>query len=552
MAFAKLSGSLLESRDAPAVRALLQNDSEPGVAPGSEERAGPPADHDAIDEIIPGLIDDAHLYAELRDRVAANDQDGVARVFGELVRAGWPISEISGVVESLSSRLHDNEAPEANGSPLEEPPRQSAGFSFEQALPDATTDPSVTAETRRDDATAARPAPGNGDAVHGEWPQPGVGSELGDGAAAPAGQYAAWAVGPAPRLDSDGAGAVTALSEPEHAQVSDTPTAAACVRERSDYASTVAEGEPGDDNFDSHAVAPASPRQRLPLSRAPVAAALAAAVGILGAGIFLLMQPSARDSATRADRPSIASANLPAVEAAAAEHQPNPVVPRAGAIETPSQVAATPATLAPATPPAMIAPVVPDKRTSDRPEPKPAATAPEGLDGKVSANAASPVDGSGRAASLQPVAPAAPVGPADRAEPKAAVSSLEPPKHTAVSDRVGPDGSAPAAPPASHPVSERPKEPSTASVETASFLQRGDRLFGVGDIASARLFYERAADAGDSQAALRLGETYDPAFLQRAQLRVPGDRALAVFWYGRARELGADEAEILLKSMQTR
>jgi TPR repeat protein len=101
-------------------------------------------------------------------------------------------------------------------------------------------------------------------------------------------------------------------------------------------------------------------------------------------------------------------------------------------------------------------------------------------------------------------------------------------------------------------VSERPKEPPTASVETASFLQRGDRLFGVGDIASARLFYERAADAGDSQAALRLGETYDPAFLQRAQLRVPGDRVLAVFWYGRARELGADEAEILLKSMQTR
>ena len=83
-------------------------------------------------------------------------------------------------------------------------------------------------------------------------------------------------------------------------------------------------------------------------------------------------------------------------------------------------------------------------------------------------------------------------------------------------------------------------------------LERGDRLFGVGDIASARLFYERAADAGDAQAALRLGGTYDPAFLQRAQLRLPGDPKLAVFWYRRAQELGAGEAQLLLSGMQTR
>lgn len=89
-------------------------------------------------------------------------------------------------------------------------------------------------------------------------------------------------------------------------------------------------------------------------------------------------------------------------------------------------------------------------------------------------------------------------------------------------------------------------------VDTAPLLERGDRLFGTGDVASARLFYERAADAGNSQAALRLGETYDPAFLQRAQLRLAGDRGLAIFWYGRARELGADEADILLKGMQSR
>ncbi len=92
------------------------------------------------------------------------------------------------------------------------------------------------------------------------------------------------------------------------------------------------------------------------------------------------------------------------------------------------------------------------------------------------------------------------------------------------------------------------------SVPNASvFLERGDALFGVGDVSSARLFYERAADAGDGQAALRLGETYDPTFLERAKLRaVQGDAAAAIFWYRRARELGVAEAEILLRGIQTK
>src|SRR5580700_9298763 len=89
------------------------------------------------------------------------------------------------------------------------------------------------------------------------------------------------------------------------------------------------------------------------------------------------------------------------------------------------------------------------------------------------------------------------------------------------------------------------------NADVSILLNRGDALFGAGDLASARLFYQRAAEAGNGQAALRLGNTYDPAFLERAQLRVHGDRALALFWYQRARELGASEAEILLKGVQT-
>jgi len=86
--------------------------------------------------------------------------------------------------------------------------------------------------------------------------------------------------------------------------------------------------------------------------------------------------------------------------------------------------------------------------------------------------------------------------------------------------------------------------------QVAALLGRGDVLFSAGDIASARLFYQRAAEAGDAGAAIRLGETYDPVFLLRTHLNgVRGDTAAAAHWYGRARELGAPDADILLSGI---
>lgn len=88
--------------------------------------------------------------------------------------------------------------------------------------------------------------------------------------------------------------------------------------------------------------------------------------------------------------------------------------------------------------------------------------------------------------------------------------------------------------------------------EVAALLARGDALSGSGDIVSARLCYERAADGGNAQAALRLGETYDPAFLARAHLNgVRGDATAAARWYRNALALGAVEAETLLKAVAT-
>jgi len=84
--------------------------------------------------------------------------------------------------------------------------------------------------------------------------------------------------------------------------------------------------------------------------------------------------------------------------------------------------------------------------------------------------------------------------------------------------------------------------------DVATLRARGDELLSTGDVTSGRLLYERAAVAGDAQAAIRLGATYDPKFISEVPLRgVRGDMAVALDWYRRARNLGAVEAEALLR-----
>jgi hypothetical protein len=100
-------------------------------------------------------------------------------------------------------------------------------------------------------------------------------------------------------------------------------------------------------------------------------------------------------------------------------------------------------------------------------------------------------------------------------------------------------------------------EPSTAVTDPAAsaalnstLMERGDSLFIIGDLSAARLFYERAADAGYGPAALRMGETYDPAFLARTGfIGARANPTMAAYWYQRAHDLGASEAGILLKAI---
>ena len=99
----------------------------------------------------------------------------------------------------------------------------------------------------------------------------------------------------------------------------------------------------------------------------------------------------------------------------------------------------------------------------------------------------------------------------------------------------------------------QPTVPTYSAAEIAGFLARGDWLFATGDIASARLLYERAADAGEARAAVRLGESFDPVYLGDSHLRgLPGDRDMAVFWYRHARDLGAIGVASRLKKLEAK
>lgn len=76
--------------------------------------------------------------------------------------------------------------------------------------------------------------------------------------------------------------------------------------------------------------------------------------------------------------------------------------------------------------------------------------------------------------------------------------------------------------------------------QIASLIRRGDEQLREGSIAGARLFYDRAASAGDASAMRALARTYDPRELR--QLGVVGlsaDPERARFWLKKAEETEA-------------
>jgi len=87
--------------------------------------------------------------------------------------------------------------------------------------------------------------------------------------------------------------------------------------------------------------------------------------------------------------------------------------------------------------------------------------------------------------------------------------------------------------------------------ELAALLKRAKGLLAIGDITSARLLLERAADAQEADAALMLAGTYDPQVLGAQDMRsITPDPAMARLWYQKAAQLGSSDARRRLSQLQ--
>jgi type II secretory pathway predicted ATPase ExeA len=75
----------------------------------------------------------------------------------------------------------------------------------------------------------------------------------------------------------------------------------------------------------------------------------------------------------------------------------------------------------------------------------------------------------------------------------------------------------------------------------AALIKRGNESLDLGDVAAARLLFQRAAEAGNAAAATALGKTYDPREPRKA-----------AEWYAKAVSLGDSEAAGLLKRLDSR
>jgi TPR repeat protein len=146
-----------------------------------------------------------------------------------------------------------------------------------------------------------------------------------------------------------------------------------------------------------------------------------------------------------------------------------------------------------------------------------------------------------------PASPPPAVAAPEPPPPPAPVAAAAPPPEPAPPAPVAATAVAPAPQPAPPAASPPPADPQ----EIAGLVARADELLGTGDVVSARLFYQRAAELGSGPAATAVGQTYDPLFLEVARVRgVRGDTQVAAAWYRKAIALGDRQAEIRLRRLE--
>ncbi len=121
--------------------------------------------------------------------------------------------------------------------------------------------------------------------------------------------------------------------------------------------------------------------------------------------------------------------------------------------------------------------------------------------------------------------------------PETAMKTAREPLSTAV---VQPGDPVSAPTPTVHPV-----KPLLRQEEIAMMIEQGRVHFEAGDVAAARLFFRRAASAGNAAAAIAMGATYDPDVLTQLFIRgIEADAQEAQRWYEMARDMREQRVEM--------
>jgi hypothetical protein len=138
--------------------------------------------------------------------------------------------------------------------------------------------------------------------------------------------------------------------------------------------------------------------------------------------------------------------------------------------------------------------------------------------------------------------------PAIARDDDAAVSSSTELSARAKTSRLAKSPEAPTASPP-QPADVEAAPASKAAVRTLDpeeiklLIKQGDQFVAAGDLVTARLVFQRAAEAGDASAAMALAATYDPGMLAKlGVVGVSADVEKARTWYQEAETLGSPEA----------
>ena len=101
-----------------------------------------------------------------------------------------------------------------------------------------------------------------------------------------------------------------------------------------------------------------------------------------------------------------------------------------------------------------------------------------------------------------------------------------------------------ASPPAPAPEPLRQANaPSLPQDEIEGYLAKGERMLKAGDIAAARLFFSRAAEAGEVRGALAMARSFDAETLRTLPVYgLQPNPQEAARWYAKAKDLGPTAA----------